>query len=111
MNASDLVLILVATAHDYALNKADVYRLAKMVDDALKLGIGIEPLPIVGSLYSIEIEDALNHNVALGLMIHKHCYDGSKRWDEYEITNDGLHLVSRKEYDKVIEIIDSPTIG
>lgn len=109
MTPNDLVLILVATAHDYTLYKSDVYRLAKKVDDKLKLGIGIEPLPIIGNLYSIKIEDALNHNVALGFMIHKHCYDGSKRWDEYEATNDGLQLVACKPYDKVIKIIVSPS--
>ncbi len=105
MNASDLVLILVATAHDYTLNKDDVYRLAEKVDDELKLGIGIKPL-ITGSLYSVKIEDALDHNVALGYMIHKSCYDGSRRWSEYEITDDGLYIVSRKPYDKVIEIVE-----
>lgn len=106
MNANDLVLILVATANDYTLHKADIYRLAKKVDDKLKLGIDIEPLPITDTLYSMLIEGALNHNVALGFMIHKVCYDGSKRWDEYEITNDGLYLASHKEYDKVIEIVE-----
>ena len=75
-----------------------IHCIAKRVNDELNLGIAFGE--ILDQPYSSDIYYALCRHPSLGFAVHRACYDGSK-WDEYEITKDGLGVVIERISEEV----------